>query len=199
MSKKIKYGVIALIILIALLTVILIIINNSKKPEKIEIIQEPDKMVYLVGESADYTGLIVKLTLKNGKSRILSTDEYRISGFNSESKMENCIITVKYGDLIDLFAIKVEEEVKPEVFLKSISLSPLPKTSYKVGEWLDVTGSYVVREYTDGSIVKVNLLKTDVYGWVEAYNSGSGTYTLTVKYVEKGILAETTYTITIEE
>jgi hypothetical protein len=38
-----------------------------------------------------------------------------------------------------------------------------------------------------------------IYGWADAYNGGAGEYELTVKYVENGILATTTYKITISE
>ena len=43
----------------------------------------------------------------------------------------------------------------------------------------------------------ISLEKRDVYGFDEI--TAPGEYTLTVKYVEGGILAETTYTITVTE
>lgn len=190
-------------VIIALVMILVILVPsaniNGKKPKSLAILSTPSKLVYFQGEDADYTGLTLLLTYNNGDTEVIDYTQCDISGFYSEDPVESRIIMVKYGDLSVLFSVEIKEFIKPSPILKNIYLSPLPKTEYKVGEWLNVDGAYIVREYLDGSTVTVNLLKTDVEGWQEAYDSGPGTYTLTVKYVENGVVAITTYDVTITE
>jgi hypothetical protein len=88
---------------------------------------------------------------------------------------------------------------EPTSISRSAKKSSLPKTEYKVGEWFDVTGGMILREYNNGSTEPTVLLGTHIEGWDEAYAGGVGTYTLTVKYKENGVIATTTYTITVTE
>ena len=198
--KKFIILVICSVLLLAGIIVgIVLFVNHGKKIAKIEIISEPIKLEYKVGDEPDYTGLVVKATRNNGKTLILRANDCVIEGFGSELAAENQIITVNYGGCIDIFSVKIIEEIKPAPILTGIRLDPMPKTEYKVGEKLDVNGVYVVREYLDGSTVKVNLLKTDVEGWRDAYYGGPGTYTLRVSYEENGVTVYTSFDITITE
>ena len=196
--KIILGGVIALVAVIAVivLTVILPALEErGMQISEIKLARAPEKTVYLVGETADYNGLLLLVTQKNGETFYVAASDCEITGFSSENAIEKCVITVNYKGYKEFFTVTVNENEKPVPVLKSIRLEPMPKTQYKVGEWLNVDGAYVVREYVDGSVVKVNLLKTDVYGWEKV--TGPGTYTLTVKYSEHGVMAKTTYTITV--
>lgn len=164
----------------------------------IEITKLPDKLVYWVGdETPDYTGLNVTVTRRNGETFIVRAYECEIQGFRTDATAKQRIITVKYGGFSDIFSIAVNEKTKPAPILTGIRLEPMPKTEYKVGERLNVDGAYVVREYMDGSTVKVNLLKTDIDGWSEAYYGGPGTYTLTVSYYENGVTVYAYFDVTI--
>ena len=73
----------------------------------------------------------------------------------------------------------------------------MPKTEYVLGEWLDTTGGVIKLEYSDGSVKRVNLMNSNVYGFANVTQAGE--YTLTVKYAERGVLCETTYKITVTE
>ena len=98
------------------------------------------------------------------------------------------------------FTVKIKEAPKPTLLLVSIELESLPnKLIYKIGEWLDTSGGIIIRKYNDGSQSKIALINSYIYGYTKEMSNTPGTYTLTVKYVEKGILAETTFEITIEE
>lgn len=79
--------------------------------------------------------------------------------------------------------------------LCGIYLDPIPKTEYVYGNVLDVSGSYIVRMYTNGETVRVNLLSTDIDGWSAV--TSPGTYTMTVKYSENGVSTQTTYKINV--
>lgn len=204
MTSKLKYGITGILAIVAILLVTFLLIvpsvnNNGKKPKSLAILSTPSKLVYFQGEEADYTGLTLLLTYNNGDTEVIDYTQCEISGFYSEEPVESRIIMVKYGELSVLFSAEIKEFIKPSPILKSISLFPLPKTEYKVGEWLNVDGAYIVREYHDGSTMTVNLLKTDVYGWDKAYESGPGKYTLTVKYIENGVMATTTFDVVITE
>ena len=76
-------------------------------------------------------------------------------------------------------------------------MDPEPRKNYTIGEPFDVSGIFLVRQYVDGSEVRVNLLATDVYGLDKI--TGPGEYELTVRYSEDGVLCTTTYTITVTE
>lgn len=79
--------------------------------------------------------------------------------------------------------------------LCGIYLDPIPKTEYVYGNVLDVSGSYIVRMYTNGETVRVNLLSTDIDGWSAV--TSPGTYTMTVKYSENGVSTQTAYKINV--
>jgi hypothetical protein len=78
-----------------------------------------------------------------------------------------------------------------------ITLETLPKTEYRIDEWLDTTGGVLLCEYADGSVYRLSLVNSYIFGWENV--NGPGEYVLTVKYMENGTLAETTYTITVTE
>lgn len=84
-----------------------------------------------------------------------------------------------------------------DAFLSKITLETLPKTQYVEGEQFEVTNGIIKIEYSDGVTNSINLESSHVSGWIEAFRSGAGTYTLTVKYTEGVYSAETTYQITI--
>lgn len=198
--KLILCGVLVLIAAVTaiMLTVVIPAVEEQgMQIQKIEITSQPDKLVYLVGEEADYDGLRVTVTRNNGETFVVRAADCQITGFKNDIAMESRIITVTYQGYSDIFSVKIMENEKPKPVLQSIRLDPMPKTEYKVGEWLDTSGAYIIREYVDGSTVTVNMLKTDVYGWDKV--KGPGTYTLTVKYAENGVLCTFDYTITVTE
>ena len=81
--------------------------------------------------------------------------------------------------------------------LCDISLDPLPKTEYKVGDLLDTSGSVMVRHFTNGETVGVSLRNLDVCGWKKV--NGVGKYTLYAEYTENGITCRCPYDITVTE
>ena len=164
----------------------------------IAITQLPKNMAFLVGEDADFSGLEITATRKNGKTFTVDLADCHISGFDSSAAMQGQPIKVSYRGINASFSVDINELPKPTPLLKSISLETLPKkTTYKLGEWLSTDGGVILCEYTDGSKLRVNLTNNEIYGFVAI--TSPGTYTLTVKYKENGIIAATTYTITVTE
>ena len=199
----IAVSVVVALIVVAVLVVVLIVPamqHHGEEIKEISISQLPDKTVYLQGEEADYKGLRVKVTKNNGETFILRASDCTFSGFSSKLPIETMYVTVEYQGFTSSFSVKVLEHVKPTPVLDSIYLDPMPKTEYKVNEWLDTEGGVLVRKYKDGSTVEVSLTPDLVFGWgTTVAGKGPGTYTLTVKYAENGVLCTFDYEITVTE
>jgi len=208
--KNVKsiFGIaISLVVVIALISVLLVMVIGANKQGNeighISISSTPNKTTYYVGEEADYEGLKITVTHRNGKQTTVPISKCIITGFDNTEPAEKQTISVKYEGFVATFSITVKEAPKPTSTLARIYLEELPKTEYKADEWLDTNGGVIVREYKDGTIKRISLENSDVYGWETAqaaFEAGEeGPYTLTVKYKEGGILVETTYEITITE
>lgn len=188
-------GLVVLAVL-AITVVLPAIERHGQEIDHIIVSTVPTKTVYLIGEEVNYDGLRVSVVQNNGDSFIVRANKCKLSGFDS-SKEGYCRIVVEYEGFTADFSIAVEEPPRPTPALKGITLITLPKTEYKLGEGLDTTGGVILCEYVDGSVYRVNLTNRSVYGYGNF--SGPGEYVLTVKYMENGTLAETTYTITVTE
>ena len=216
-SKKIRiFIIVACAILVLALAVVGIILfvkysNNvaadGKNIDSVYISAYPKNTTYYIGDmKPDYSGLKIGITLKNGTNHYVeysheNASEFTFKGFDSSAYCEEQTITVTYKGYDCEFIISIKERPQATPILSNISLETLPKTEYKVGEWLSTTGGVILLEYKNHAPLRVNLMNKDVYGWEEAYQAGPGTYTLTVVYVDwdTGIEKETTYEITIEE
>ena len=164
-------------------------------------VSETPKTKYNIGESANYDGLVIEVRRNNNTVEYIKyTDNpylFEITGFDSSQKAETQQITIKYEDQYCTFHVSINEQVQPNATLVGISMAALPKTEYKIGERLNVEGGLIRREYADGTTKTIILSKSNISGWEEAYEAGPGTYTLTVRYEENGIVKKTTFEITI--
>lgn len=214
-AKTIKAVIIVacVVLVLALLTVAVTlyvkytnaVAADGKNIARVYVSAYPKNTAYYIGDKKpDYSGLKIGITLKNGTNHYVeysdeTASEFTFKGFDTSAYSEQQTITVTYKGYECKFDISVTERPQATPILDKISLETLPKTEYKVGEWLSTTGGVILLEYTNHPPLRVNLMNKDVYGWQEAYEAGPGTYTLTVIYVEDGVLAETTYDITITE
>lgn len=187
---------VAAIVVIVLTVVLPAIEKHGEQIRNITISVTPNKTVYLVGEEVDYDGLRVLVNRNNGETFTVRANKCQITGFDSKEAGAKTI-TVNYEGFSATFTVNIEEPPKPTPVLLRITLSSLPKTQYKAGEWLDTTGGMILREYVDGSKAEITLVNNYIFGWEDV--KGPGNYTLTVKYIENGVLAETTYDITVTE
>ena len=62
--------------------------------KSIFISKKPAKLVYVVGEVFDPTGMVVKIRYVNGKTEEIT--DYTISGFDSSEEVDSELITVTY-------------------------------------------------------------------------------------------------------
>jgi len=165
---------------------------------KISLASLPHKTQYYVGELLNTTGGIILCEYSDGSTKQIMLTNSAVMGFTSKQPgiytltiqhMENGIIAET------VYSITVQEAPKPTPVLRGIRLQNLPKTEYTLGEPLDTTGGIILCEYTDGTSKRVNLKNSDVTGFANI--NAPGTYELVVTYKENGILARTTYTVTV--
>lgn len=62
--------------------------------ESIAVTHQPTKTTYVIGDTADWTGLEVTATYNDGDTRVLGADEYTVTGFNSSAYAASQTITV---------------------------------------------------------------------------------------------------------
>lgn len=179
---------------------------NGDEIKGIYLVSAPSKTKYYLGQSADYSGLEIQVLKNNGDSEIIAYSEqnanlFEISGFSTDLTTDKQVVTVKYEGFTCAFNISVVEQQKPTPVLAAISIHTMPKTVYSLsaGDWLDVSSGMILKEYTDGSTSLDVILYQYVVGWQEAYDRGVGTHTLTIEFVENGVLKTTTFDVTIIE
>lgn len=170
---------------------------------KIEITDSP-KIQYFVGDNVDYSGLAIAIIRKNGDSERVeynstNANKFSFSGFDSSKVVTSQKISVTYAGFTTAFYISVKEVPKPDPILTSIAIDVMPKTEYKVGEWLNTDGGMIMRYYADGTYSRTIIINQYVKGWSSEVSNTPGTYTLTVEYKEGGVLKTTTYQITVSE
>ena len=92
----------------------------------------------------------------------------------------------------ELRAVNLEGDFEEEAVITGIEVTTLPKTSYTVGDALDLTGGIVTVTYSNDTTEEIALADTEVTGFDGAV---AGTQTLTVAY--EGFTA--TYDVVVKE
>ena len=214
-SKRVWMIIIAIVAVIAIIAATVIIVSVVKKQrekaeieaaelqklelKEIQIARVPNKVTYYCGTPLDTTGLVVYSVTNGGTFTKLDLDACTITGFDSSVPVEKQTITVTYKGFTDSFTVEILAEPTENPTLVSIKMATLPKTNYKLGEKLDVTGGTFTCYYSNGTTQTVDLAIRYTSGFMPAMNQGAGEYDITVKYEENGVQVETTYKITITE
>ena len=179
--------------------------NQEPKTEGIYISKNPSKTVYFVGDTPDYSGLVIGVLHEGEKGTTLAYkdayNELTITGFDSSAPVKEQTITVQYKGFRTTFTVEIQELVTEATRLTGIRVDPLPKkTTYKLGDTFDYTGGRVVCEYSDGTTqtVRFNNDGVRVSGFTGI--SSPGEYDITVEYFDdKGGYAKTTFKITMTQ
>lgn len=200
LDPKVILGIVLGIVVVAAVIVLTVVLpaiqEHGQQIKNIIISSTPDKTIYWVGEKANYDGLRVQVVRNNGESFTVRAGKCQITGFDSAEAEENQTITVDYQGHTATFMVSIQQPPKPTPVLKSIKVVKQPdKTVYKLGETLDTNGGMLLREYVDGTTAEITLVNSYVSGFYDIHTPG--TYELTVKYKENGIIAETTYDIAV--
>ena len=208
-NPKILAAVLSVVAVIALAIAVIPFLNQVEEGgttdiKSVVITQVPNKTEFFVGDSPSYAGLQVKVTMDNGLS--FTVDQYKCTlfGFDS-SKAGTQTITVTYDGVSAEYSVVIMErpgEGEGEGggdtpgFFNGLSIKTMPKNEFKVGDWPSVEGGVLLLQYDNGDTKEIPMEIDYIYGF---NTSAPGTYTVTVKYVEDGFLATTTYTITVTE
>ena len=163
-------------------------IDPVKIPVKMTISSPPDKLVYELNESPDWTGLRVLSTCVDGSTRVETIGNGDISGFDSSTTGAKTVTVTKNG-LSATFTVTVIPA------LKSLSISTYPdKLVYEVGESPDLTGLVVIGSYSDGNTKIETIGEDDISGFDSAtpgvqtitIAKRSRTVTFTVEVLDRG-------------
>ena len=143
----------------------------------IDIASMPTKTTYIKGEGLDLTGGIITVTYSDDTFTEvdMTSDEVEVTGYDS-NLVGNQTLTISYEEQTTTFEITVRNEIT------GIAVATTPnKTSYTVGEELDLTGGVITVSYEDGTTTDVDMLSAEVTA--TGYNSTQiGNQTITVSY-----------------
>ncbi|MBO4934834.1 MAG: leucine-rich repeat protein [Clostridia bacterium] len=147
------------------------------------------KTTYRIGEALDVTGGEITVYYSDNTSETVAmTAADMVSGFDSSAAGTHTL-TVTYHGKRDTFVITVLENNT----VLSIVVTKPPKTLYRIGEALDVTGGEITVFYGDNFSDTVAMTAADMVSGFDS--STAGTYTLTVTYHGK----KATFNITVVE
>jgi hypothetical protein len=165
--------------------------------ESIRVTTQPDKTIYINGETLDLTGMVITATYTDGSSA-------DVTGYTTDPAEGDVllnpgtVVTVSYTeDGVTAKAVFYVQTDLP-VFLESIAVTEMPsKTVYTVGEALDLTGLVITEKLTDGSTTVVTNYVTDPVDG--AILDAVGTITVTVARTVDGVTETATFDVTVEE
>lgn len=158
--------------------------------ESLTVTSAPDTKSYYLGDSANYSGLVLTAKYSDGSTEnVTKSANTSTSGFDSSSSGDKTIIcqytydgtTKSTSFSVHIRALKAIEITKPE------------KTTYELNDSLSLTGFKVVAKYDDGTTRDVtSKVKTSGFS-----SSKSGSYTVTVTYTE-GTTMTGSFNVTIK-
>lgn len=139
------------------------------------------KTEYWVGDPLDVTGLTIEASKSDGTSETVAVTEDMISGFDS-SAAATVSLTITYEEKTTALEVTVKE--RPRVTGITVNSNP-HKTTYQVGDKLNVTGLTIEATKSDGTSETVAVTKDMISGFD---SRKEGTNTLTISY--QGVTVE---------
>lgn len=158
---------------------------KEKSLTKIYVSKQPTKTTFFIGQALDTAGLELKAEYDDGSSEII-TSGYTTNGFSSTT-VGSKTVTVFYGGKTTTFMVTVKEKSVTNISI----VDQTTKTTYFIGQDLDVSLMKLQVEYDDGS----NETITSGFTTSGFDSLTAGTKTVTVTYQGKS----TTFDVTVEE
>jgi roadblock/LC7 domain-containing protein len=156
-------------------TVLVPITVSGATIQSISVTTEPTKTTYIVGQSADYSGIVVTATYSDASTLPVAFEELIFTGFNASEVAIDQVITVTYGELSTTFMIQVVEKVAV-----GIQIQTLPKVSYLVDDVADFSLIQVVLVFNDESTEAIAFVDLAFDGFD---SSVAGSVDVTVLYL----------------
>ncbi|MCQ2975723.1 MAG: bacterial Ig-like domain-containing protein, partial [Bacteroidales bacterium] len=150
----------------------------------------PTKTTYFEGEELDFSNGIVTIFYDDNTFERIDISKCEISGFDSNLIGRQSLI-IKYRDVKTTFNVTVSAK-----YITSIAIMTLPaKTTYYLGEELDLTGGKISAFYNNNTYKAIDLKDCEVLGFD---SKTIGSQTITIKYSDltttfEVILANTIY------
>jgi hypothetical protein len=144
----------------------------------------PSKLQYAIGETADWSGLVVTGIYTDGNTKTESITSFTISGFDSSTTGEKTIVVSK-DDKSASFAVTVSTAPSADAALTALIVSSLPtKFQYAIGDAANWTGLVVTGIYSDGNIQAESFASLTISGFD---SSTTGVKTITVSRDDKSV------------
>ncbi len=131
----------------------------------------PTKTSYKKGEDLDLTGMAVKSLWKISDDVEVANSDVTVSGYDKDTYGTQTV-TVTYKGMTDTFDVVVENPVT------GMELVGTPKTAYKYGDELDISGLKVKKTYESGATEEADLTADMVSGY-DKNKVGEQTVTVT--------------------
>lgn len=162
------------------------IISITMMPEQVELVSPPNKTAYIQGDKLDLTGGQIKATYDSQRSETIPITTDMVSGYNPNT-IGAQTVTVTYGGKSVTFPVTVTAKTVTSITWKS---KPA-KTTYIIGQPLDLSGAVITATYTGGSVEDIQVTADMVSGYAP---NKTGSQTITVTYAGKTV----TFTVTVE-
>ena len=124
----------------------------------LEVVKQPDKLVYRAGDDFDPTGMVVRMKFNDGSYRDLDISE--ISFQNNTNLTEGRkTITINHieNDTLKYTTLAVTVLPADAIMLEELVVQKMPtKTEYMSGENFNTSGMIVIARYNNGSIKEVS-------------------------------------------
>ena len=155
--------------------------------------QDPNKLVYGVGELLDLSGGVLLEKYNNNTKRTVSMTDLSVQVGSYDFSMTGLKgITLTLDGKSVTFEVIVEEAQPGQLTLYSISVHKAPfKTTYNIGEELDLTWGYIKADYRgqDGNTVYNRMhiigMKDNMFTYSGFDSTTEGTKTITVTAGDK--------------
>lgn len=159
----------------------------AKEVKSIEIVEEPTKVTYFVGEALNADGIKVKAIYELHEEEIANS-ELSFTGFDSTSANDEVVVTVTYNGKTATFTVSVIEKTAT-----SIEINEEPILTYYVNDEIDLSVGSIKVNYNDGSheIIALDAEGVEVTGFDAS--EAAEELELTITYKE----LTTTYTVEV--
>jgi hypothetical protein len=137
----------------------------------------PTKTTYVKGEDLDLTGIVVTGTYSDGNTKMEDVGEDNVSGYDADTIGEQTL-TVTVSDKTARFSVTVNA-VEAPTLTGIVVTTPPTKTTYTVGEELDLSGLVVTGTYSDNTTKAETVTTANVSGYGK-YTVGGQELTVTV-------------------
>lgn len=184
---------------------------DIEKVESIEVINQPTNLIYTEGDKLDLSGLEIKLTDSNKKTKNIEFSKFKENGIvtepinGTELKLEQNEKTVKITKgkgSADTDPLTVKAKVFDPEHIESIAVKTQPKLDYTEGDNLDLTGLVVTLTDNKGTTKEVAFADFETNGLVATPANGTKLTVAdhnekTVKITKDNLTPAETYALTV--